>query len=1213
MRYRAKALLVIAALLCMTAYAGMAMAQGKSRVVCYTAYDADYFYFAAVVQKPQIAGSQTEFFSDPVRDDAISVFLQTGDGNPGAKRTAKSVQMAVSAAGGAQIYRGAAGKPLSGFADFLPNAEGRPVPFKLGVSRKGNLNGSAAADNGYTVEMAIPWVELGGPPTVGQHLRFNVVSYNAAPGSSPILSMAPGVKTAADVQNPSLWGEVVFVDAPVKTVATAPQAKVAVRVFTAKPLIDGAIEPGVWTTLTSFTFGETTTGTVEAAPAVANARAKPTVTLRKARPAIKPKQGASPSFSAHSPQPVPNLVFALYNYDFQNDHRKAATYLPARAQNGASLLASHPLDGSGPWMSYDRVDWHRRQLEDVRQAGIDVILPVYRADVHAKQRYSQRGLMTLAAALKYLAASGRDYPLVALHLDTNSLSNDSGGKPDLTDTKVKAQLYAAIRDFFIHIPRRFRAALPLDAKEGPGVANVVVLSSGAAFSDMDGSFVDYCRGRFVREFGADLLVLGSSDFKAKAKLDGYVNDTRGRGFQMDRDGWIKPASLGVGLSDTKPGPSGTALTVREDSATYRNVWKQAVAAKPDWVFIDGWNDFGIGAEIAPSLQNGLEYVDITRAYTRAFSGFVPSRAVFLTHDLPTVAAAGTSLSASVRLLNAGSASWTPDAYALAYRWVPAGGAIGPSTAAPLAAPVQSGSASNVAISLKAPTAPGSYTLQIDMAQTGKKGEVTTVFSAQGSRMLSVPVRVVAAGNAGGGYGITVLNSDLPAAVETGGTYVTTVTVRNDGATTWKKGDAGRVVGRVWRYVSPINSTGEGELAEPVDMADASAELPADVPPGGTATLTVPVTFGEADGAGLTPWAQSDNWVYQMRWEYSADESGSAGAVSTPETIAITEMDLGAQFINDGTPPQLPGDRRVPVRLGLRNRGPQTWLKQSTRIGYHWYYLDGTEVVWQDETTPLLQDIEPGGEVTEMLAWITPPPYDGTYWLVWDLRVGDAWGSTQASSRPFETLVRQVEVVRGKLALVDLDKSYNLDGIAGTLNRADGNFDGAGRSLPAELVPPFVNAESAPSTLWLPSNGTGVDSSRRISFRWGSKGEKENNLIQCVGQRVPLGEPRKLDVAKQVHLLAASTKDNAIGQFTLVFADGTQQLSTFALSRWDRQPLHGEEVAYRCKYSRKASGDDPDTSVSLYHYVIKVAENKKLAAILMPNAPDVKVAAITLEK
>jgi len=43
--------------------------------------------------------------------------------------------------------------------------------------------------------------------------------------------------------------------------------------------------------------------------------------------------------------------------------------------NGSVGLVHHPMEGIGPWFSYDRADWHRRQLIDVRRAGIDVILP----------------------------------------------------------------------------------------------------------------------------------------------------------------------------------------------------------------------------------------------------------------------------------------------------------------------------------------------------------------------------------------------------------------------------------------------------------------------------------------------------------------------------------------------------------------------------------------------------------------------------------------------------------------------------------------------------------------------------------------------------------------------------------------------------------------------------------------------------------------------
>ena len=52
----------------------------------------------------------------------------------------------------------------------------------------------------------------------------------------------------------------------------------------------------------------------------------------------------------------------------------------------------------------------------------------------------------------------------------------------------------------------------------------------------------------------------------------------------------------------------------------------------------------------------------------------------------------------------------------------------------------------------------------------------------------------------------------------------------------------------------------------------------------------------------------------------------------------------------------------------------------------------------------------------MLVWITAPPFDGTYGLVWDVKVGDTWASTQAATRPFDERARTVQVRGGRLDL-----------------------------------------------------------------------------------------------------------------------------------------------------------------------------------------------------
>ncbi len=1209
--------LVAAITLLLVNLAYSAKAEGRTRVLCLSAYDDEFFYFAASVQKPNLVGRNVKIFSDPIADDAVAVFLQTEDSPQMTKRTDKSVELAVSAAGGSQLYRGTGAVPLKDYSDLLKGPGGIPIPFKYRTTTTGRLNAPGDAKTGYVVEMAIPWIEFGGPPKTGQRMKMNVVAFSAATGSPPILSLSSGVKSAADVQNPSLWQEIIFVDAAVKSAPDAPNAKVCARVFANKPFVDGTITEGEWNTLTAFGFSEAEAGGGSATfnPAAATARLRPTVALKKAPPGLPLKTRPTRTLPARIAQSVPKLVFSLYHYDVQCDPRKALPLLSVRQSNGRSLLTTHPLSGTGPWMTYDRVDWHRAQLLEMREAGIDVVLPVFRASAMAKQQYSIRGLSNLVAAVRALEKSNRDYPAIGLFLDTNSVSGPSAEKIDLKEPGGQAALYGAIKDFYLQVPNRYRISLAIDHNGGGGAANIVVLSSAAPFADIDQSFVEYCRNHFAADFGVDLLILGSSDFKPKAKLDGYVNDTAGKGFNMDDIGWIKSAAIGV---DSLKSEKKSVVVMPEAADAYKNNWKQVLAKKPDWVFVDGWNEYGSGSEIAATLERGVNLTDITHVFTRVMGATDPIRVSFINNNCPSAALAGTNCSISVRLQNIGQEIWNPETHAVSFAWQSASGEKVQAGAFPFISEIAPGTTQTVRISVPIPGKSGMYILSLDVGRVDKRpagpGQPAR-FLSTGGLPLSCTVRVGSVSDTFlPSHAVTIVTSDLPGTVEVGGTYQVVVRLRNDGSQVWKQAEGSRITARLWKRSPDMKANGRADGFEPVDLADATAVLPADVPPGHEATVTVPITFSQADGGTLSSSLNSDTWNYELRWEVAMTSDGKGGALTDPEPLALADADIGIVFTHDHTPDQLPGDRRMPVKLGLRNAGPQTWRKDLARIGYHWYYLDGTEAVWEDETTAIPQDVEPGAEVPDILAWITPPPNDGAYWLVWDLKVGDTWTSTLPSIRPHETQVDRVQVIRGHLTFVDLSAAYNLCGISDDSARAGGNFDGAGRSLPAELVPPFATTDIAPSSLWIVDKGSGLNSSRAISFRWGPKGFKENNIVQCVGQKITV-EPnaKKSEPFKAVHLLAAATAPGVTGAFTLQFSDGTQQFSSFPLSSWEGPPSPEDDIAFGVRRTHTAAGDALDKPAVLYRYTIAIREPKKLTAILLPNVPTIKIVAITLEK
>jgi len=529
---------------------------------------------------------------------------------------------------------------------------------------------------------------------------------------------------------------------------------------------------------------------------------------------------------------------------------------------------------------------------------------------------------------------------------------------------------------------------------------------------------------------------------------------------------------------------------------------------------------------------------------------------------------------------------------------------------------------NVTLSIHAPAAQkngtplpaGDYTLSIVPTTAGENPK-----TAGDAHSLTAHVHISGKDNTEPAWAGTVVRSDIPMMMEAGSGYLVDAALRNSGTAAWRKGD--RVTLRIYR--TEPSATGASAIVEtPVSLADASVQLAQDVSPGEETPVHLLLPLVDPDGKPIKAWSQDDLWTYTARWEVARDGSGVRAVADTPAEIegcsfgplavAIGGFDFGVRFAQDRTPPSLPADRKVPVSLSILNTGPQTWKRDQVRIGYHWYYLDGTELRWEDALTPLTQDVPPGARISDILANVTPPSTDGTYFLMWDLKFGEMWASTASVTRPFDSDVHQVQVVGSKLTFTDLSKAYNLDGTSDS-EHLTGDFDGQGRAFPAEWMPPYTDAPVTPAAMWLPADQAGPESPRHISFRWGPKEGKLNNFLACRGQRVELG--KSSGQCRILHIVAAGTeKDIAVG-LKLIFQEPTSQSEdqyAFTVSRWDRPPSHGEEVALLARRHYERDGIKPG-AVALYHYAIKIHEPRKLVAIVLPNMPDIKIAAMTLEK
>jgi hypothetical protein len=1151
--------------------------QTRTRITVYTAWDQDYFYLAAVVEKPLLKGAQTAPFSDLSKDDAVSFFLQPASTPAGQVRSEKSVQMSAGAAGAIQLYRGAKAVPLKGFEDFLKDPEGGLRPFKANVTRKGELDVPANGRNSYTVEFAMPWVELGGPPSVGTRMLFNVVARSAAQNSPPIVSLSDAVVTETDVQNPSKWSEIVFTDSAVREVPNAPRAKVCARIFTAKPLIDGEVSDGEWNGLTSFVLRESVGAASPEPAAAALPRTRPKLEVRPPSTPVQPIQPpAGFELQARRNLRFPRVTAARYRMDYQSDPRKSSAGPVLADMAGAVTAAAVPYEGIGPWWSHDRADWHRTQLEAARQAGIDVLLAEVSGSKADIARYVRRGLASLAAALRWLDIAGRETPGIALSLPIGTVRTE-GDKPADIQTEIgREALVRTLVRLRAMIPTAHRFTIPTL----PAAAEFVHLS-GTKPNDLSTENALAIRKAYFAATGKDLLLSAQGDPKQLPGADAPMPDL-GTRTAATAAGLIRTAVVGVG--SRRPGEA-PLTRFDADFSQFRLTMRSPEVLSADLVVIDNWNDVTRVGQISPTLFDGMELSDAVLAGSRLRAASA-GQLRLVRSTLPLTAAPGTKLQVRFWLQNLSSVVWQPGRHAVWARF----GSSAPQIVGNPAAPVAPGQYALVAGMVSMPAEAGTPALSMGVSPLRRPGELNMETETVITELPPIPLTAAPT------HRVTLGQCDLPSLLETGGATSVKALLRNDGTEAWKIGT--KVTARLWQV------QGDTTTETPVEAADSSIPLDREVPAGTETLVEIPLATVSPTGRALAETGPEHH--YSLRFEVN-------GAATSAEPIEIGDADFGVEFIADFTPASLPGEKRQPVKIGLRNRGSQTWRKEAVRIGYHWYYQDGTEAIWEDETTPLTNDIEPGGEIQDMLAWVTPPPYDGNYILVWDVKVGNQWVSAEPSVRPFETMVHRVEIVRGRLQFIDLSRSFNINAFTSADARGGGDLDGTGTTLPEEILPPFSGTDIAASRFGLPSSGVGLDSEKRISFRWGAHGEKARNAVAAQGQRIPLAEPHKGDIVRVVHLLVAVTSNNITGALQLEFEDNSRQYSSIPFSGWDQKPMFGEEIAYEVPYTHRRGSDTPGKPVKLFRIPLKVTEKRKLQALILPNLPGLKLLAVTLEK
>jgi hypothetical protein len=300
------------------------------------------------------------------------------------------------------------------------------------------------------------------------------------------------------------------------------------------------------------------------------------------------------------------IVGTYYFYWYRTDTREHIV----NPENGTDGLQDHPPTLEG--FSYNSVAWHKKQLSDMIDGGIDVALMVFwgapsEQDQKASLHWSYAGLPPLVQARDELIGEGKQPPRIGLFYDTSTLQYNGWHEHiDLTTDYGKRWFYATLRDFFSCIPPRDWAMI--DGKP-------IVLMYAAAFAKKhDQSFIDFTRSEFKKEFAGRETYIAPQD-SWHVKGDNVCTWGGALGFKNPGI-----AELGPGYNDTAVYGRKPLIADRKGGKFYEENWQKFLEKPSNFVMIETWDEFHEGTEICESKEYGRQYIELTRKYADAFKG-----------------------------------------------------------------------------------------------------------------------------------------------------------------------------------------------------------------------------------------------------------------------------------------------------------------------------------------------------------------------------------------------------------------------------------------------------------------------------------------------------------------------------------------------------------------------------------------------------------------
>ena len=182
-----------------------------------------------------------------------------------------------------------------------------------------------------------------------------------------------------------------------------------------------------------------------------------------------------------------------------------------------------------------------------------------------------------------------------------------------------------------------------------------------------------------------------------------------------------------------------------------------------------------------------------------------------------------------------------------------------------------------------------------------------------------------------------------------------------------------------------------------------------------------------------------------------------------------------------------------------------------------------------------------------------------------------------------------EVKKLAITTVDLDKYYNLDGIATLAVKTDGNFDGVGWAFDAATIPDVIKFGN-------------------LEYKTGPKTGSDPNVVKASGQTIELPSTN----ASDIFLLSSATNGNQTGNFVVTYEDGSTISKSLTISDWcSTSPTSSEKVVLSIDHRISNSQGSVGPAVKIFATSISIDNTKKVKSITLPNNGNIKLFGLTL--